>query len=63
MDELLKPTKSMLPEERVMVTMELQGDIEAQIKKHADLMLEWDKIQPTEAGEKGEHSDVSSIST
>lgn len=59
MDDLLKPPAPMLPEERVMVTMELQGDVEAQIKAHGEIMEEWQKLQPTEPGEKGEQSDVS----
>ncbi len=31
MDDLLKPGTNMLPEERVMYTMELQSDIEGQV--------------------------------
>ncbi len=36
MDDLLKPAKEMLPEERVMYTMELQSDIEGQVRAEAD---------------------------
>ena len=59
MDELIKPSAPLAPEERVMVTMELQGDVEGQIKAQGEIMKEWDQIQPSEPGEKGEASDVS----
>lgn len=53
MDDLLNPPKPLLPEERVMYTMELQSDIEAEIAKHAKHNDEvWKSIEPTEAAEK-----------
>lgn len=58
MDDLLKPEANMLPEERVMFTMELQSDIEEQIKKHGAVTEVWNSIQPTEPGEKSDESDV-----
>ena len=58
MDDLLKPGTNMLPEERVMYTMELQSDIEAQIAKHEKQAEEWAQIQPTKDAEKTEDAEV-----
>lgn len=58
MDDLLKPGTNMLPEERVMYTMELQGDIEQQIEKHKKQDEEWGQIQPSKDGEKTEFAEV-----
>ncbi len=59
MDDLLKPGATMLPEERVMYTMELQSDVEAQVEKHAKLQGEWDAgLKPTQEEEKSERMEV-----
>ena len=60
MDDLLNPPKPLLPEERVMYTMELQSDIEAEIAKHAKHAEEWKTIEPTEDAEKTDEAAVSS---
>ncbi|CAB4065639.1 unnamed protein product [Lepeophtheirus salmonis] len=50
-DELLNPTETIEPQERVMATMELQSDVDTQIEKTKAAAEEWDKLKPTEAGE------------
>ena len=49
----------MLPEERVMYTMELQSDISVQIDKHAKHDEEWKTLAPAQDNEKSEMADVS----
>jgi len=46
LDFLLKPDKDLLPEERVMMTMELQSDIEQQIIKMRSCEEIWSSITP-----------------
>ncbi len=58
MDDLLKPPQPILPEERVMYTMELQSDTENQIKKHTEVFAEWEKIKPTEKHEESAEAEV-----
>ncbi len=59
MDDLLKPGTSMLPEERVMYTMELQSDVEGQIEKHGNMMKQWEEeLKPTQEDEKSEEAEV-----
>ncbi len=50
MDDLLKPGTNMLPEERVMYTMELQSDIEGQVggfphMKEGKILLEFQTLK------------------
>jgi len=53
----LKPDKDLLPEERVMMTMELQSDIEQQIIKMRSCEEIWSSITP----ESEEVSDFSQV--
>ena len=46
MDDLLKPGTNLLPEERVMYTMELQSDIEQQLVKREELGENWEVLKP-----------------
>jgi len=55
LDSLLKPDKDLLPEERVMLTMELQSDIEQEILKTKKCEEIWISIEP----ERDEKSDDS----
>jgi len=48
LESLLKPEKDLLPEERVMLTMELQSDIEQQILKMKNCEDIWNSIMPEE---------------
>eukprot|EP00095_Tigriopus_kingsejongensis_P009110 maker-scaffold150_size309978-snap-gene-1.12 protein:Tk09110 transcript:maker-scaffold150_size309978-snap-gene-1.12-mRNA-1 annotation:"muscle-specific protein 300" len=58
MNELLNPPKPLLPEERVMYTMELQSDVEVQLDKHRKHGEEWDQIKPTEGPEKTDEAEA-----
>ncbi len=58
MDDLLKPGSNLLPEERVMYTMELQGDIENQLKQTEQLCQDWKCLEPTCENEKSSNSEV-----
>lgn len=58
MDSLLKPEKNLLPEERVMYTMELQSDIEDQIKKFGQQQEMWQSLKPTTDAESSDESQV-----
>ncbi len=58
MDSLLKPEKNLLPEERVMYTMELQSDIEEQVKKYEQHQEMWQSLKPTTDAENSEESQV-----
>ncbi len=58
MDDLLKPGANLLPEERVMYTMELQSDIEAQIEKRTKHEELWSKVEPKEKAEESEPAQV-----
>ena len=58
MDDLLKPGTSLLPEERVMYTMELQSDIEQQLTKHEELGKDWQKLKPQKEAESSSFSEV-----
>lgn len=55
LDSLLKPDKDLLPEERVMLTMELQSDIEQQILNMSSCEEIWNSITP-EADEISDNS-------
>jgi len=55
LESLLKPDKDLLPEERVMLTMELQSDIEQEILKTKKCKEIWISIEP----ERDEISDDS----
>merc|ERR1711948_102356 len=48
LESLLKPDKDLLPEERVMLTMELQSDIEQEILKTKNCEDIWNSIMPEE---------------
>jgi hypothetical protein len=58
MDSLLKPEATLPPEERVMLTMELQSDIEGTVAKFKQLNEIWMSIQPSAEKEKSEESEV-----
>lgn len=58
MDDLLKPGTNMLPEERVMYTMELQSDIAVQIDKHKEHDELWKSLMPSQDNEKSEQAEV-----
>ena len=57
LESLLKPDKDLLPEERVMLTMELQSDIEQEILKTKKCKEIWISIEP----ERDEISDDSQV--
>lgn len=52
MDELLKPSKPIDPQERVLMTMDLCEDVKKEVEKHQAQQTLWDnELQPTEPGE------------
>lgn len=59
MNDLLEPSKPLLPEERVMYTMELQSDVEVQLNKHQTHEDEWNQIKPTDSTEQSSEAEVS----
>ena len=62
LNALLKPDKDLLPEERVMLTMELQSDIEQKISKMKSCEEIWKSIAP-EADEVSDKSQVINFNT
>ena len=57
LESLLKPDKDLLPEERVILTMELQSDIEQEILKTKKCKEIWISIEP----DRDEISDDSQV--